>query len=161
MKYLVLVIAISLSACAAKGPLYKEVQRSSLDGQSRIVIFRKDQFVDGGSCYTVRVDDTPVGVLGNGGFLEVMVEPGEHNVSIPHLKGKTLTVPANLESNTTYYVEYNSTLNGVSGIPIGNIAVVNTDMGFALTPVPETYALAELETLRDSSEKVSCMATLK
>lgn len=161
MKFVLLLVVISLCGCAAKGAFYKDVRTQAMNGKSSITIFRKKQFADGGSCYTVWVDGKSVGVLGNGGFIEVLLEPGEHVVTIPHLDGKILRSEAVLAENQAYYVEYNSRATGVSAIPIGSMAVTSVSFNFALSPVPETYALGLLEGLRDSSKKVSCMATMK
>ncbi|MDQ2076255.1 hypothetical protein [Marinimicrobium sp. ABcell2] len=161
MKCILVLLVVVICGCAAQGDLYKDVQTQALDGKSSIVIFRKKQFTDGGSCYTVRVNGEPVGVLGNGGFLEVLLDPGKHVISIPHLDGKTLSSEAILEEGEVYYVEYNSALRGVSAIPIGAAVMTNVSFNFALSPVPEPYALEQLEGLKDSSKKVSCMATLK
>jgi hypothetical protein len=152
---------VLISGCAAKGALYKDVQTNTLNGKSSITIFRKKQFTDGGSCYTVYVDEKSIGVLGNGGFIEVLLEPGKHIVTIPHLNGKKLSSEAMLEENGKYYVEYNSVVTGVSVIPIGTLVTTNVSFDFALSPVPENYALDLLKNLRDSSKKVSCMATVK
>jgi len=161
MKYISIFMIVLISGCAAKGALYKDVQTNTLNGKSSITIFRKKQFTDGGSCYTVYVDEKSIGVLGNGGFIEVLLEPGKHIVTIPHLNGKKLSSEAMLEENGKYYVEYNSVVTGVSVIPIGTLVTTNVSFDFALSPVPENYALDLLKNLRDSSKKVSCMATVK
>ena len=161
MKYISIFLIFLIYGCAAKGAFYKDVRTKDLNGKSSITIFRKKQFADGGSCYTVNVDGQSVGVLANGGFIEVLLQPGKHTVTVPHLNGKTLSSEATLEENGAYYVEYNSVLTGVSAVPIGSAAVTNVNFNFALSPVPESYALGILEGLRDSSKKVSCMATLK
>jgi hypothetical protein len=161
MKYIFIIMVVLFSGCAAKGALYKDVQTNTLNGKSSITVFRKKQFTDGGSCYTVYVDEKSVGVLANGGFIEILLEPGKHIVTIPHINGKKLSSEAVLEKNEKYYVEYNSLVTGVNVIPIGTFVTTNVSFNFALSPVSENYALGLLKDLRDSSQKVSCMATVK
>lgn len=161
MKIYLLLITFLLTACAAGGQLYKEIQQPNLEGKSSVVVFRKKQFADGGSCYTVYVDNKPVGVWGNGGFIRVILAPGEHKISIPHMNGNTLAANANLVANQQAYLEYNSVLTGVNVIPLGTAAIANTSFNFALTPVSEDYADTLLPNLKDSSTKVSCMMALK
>jgi len=160
-KTLWIICFVLLVGCGARGPAYSEMATVELNNKSAIIVFRKDQFVDGGSCYGVRINGKEIGVLANGGFLRVLVEPGQNDILIPHVNDKKLNIAVTAELGKTTYVEYSSLLEDIYIIPVGSFAATNARFHNTLAQVKSEYAISELQNLKDSSGKPSCMATIR
>jgi hypothetical protein len=79
--------------CAAKGPKFQTIQKPS-QGKSLLYIYRKSAFAGGGVYYDVHItdnngQDTKIGTLRNGTYLEAVLNPG------------VITVWAKTESTTS------------------------------------------------------------
>jgi len=137
-----------------------------------------NKFVDSGSCYEISIDGAPIGVLANGGFLRAEEAPGEHVITVPMLEENILKLQFDLESSKPSYFQFNVSLNGPDKIPESEVLSERSSysnskgdmLGYAgelinftsvIVQVSESHALQELELLRDSSEKVACMATAR
>jgi hypothetical protein len=70
-----MVAAVLLSGCSSTGAIYREHRDIAPDG-AQIVIFRPDEFFQGGIPYLVTIDGKESGVLRNGGFSVLGVAPG-------------------------------------------------------------------------------------
>ncbi|MGF6148032.1 Protein of uncharacterised function (DUF2846) [Kingella potus] len=80
MKFLpVAFAALMLSACAATGTQFDSFKQPS-EGQSMLYVYRPKAFVGGGVHFKVAANDTVIGRLRNGGYLEKELPPGEYDI---------------------------------------------------------------------------------
>jgi hypothetical protein len=172
MRALYLVVSVvMIMGCSASGPRYSDLSFEKTPGLSEVYIYRLNKFVDGGSCYEISIDGKPVGILGNGGFLRAEISPGKHTASIPMINKNSLELLFDSEESETVYLQFNVSLNSSGGIPESEIISTRADYTYSqgelmnfnnlLVQVNSEYAIENLSSLRDSSEKVSCMATLR
>lgn len=169
-RIFILLSIIMLTGCAAGGPKFTESKFTKNPMQTEIFVFRLDKFVDGGGCYEVGLNDNPIGVLANGGFIRKEVNPGKHVIAVPMINKTHLEVSFEGKENETLYFQFNVALNDPNAIPNSKILSQKDDytntqgelMHFdnLFAQVEAEYALNELKLLRDSSVKVSCMATV-
>lgn len=154
-----IIFSLLTAGCAASGQLYKN--RSIDSGESEIIIFRKNQFVGGGQCYVIYIDGKELSSLSNGGFLRTSVPSGEHKVSV-FLMNKTFgVVSLKSKPNSKNFIEYNDTLNEIGVVSIGTSSSTSVAISSKFAEVTESYALSQLSELRDSSEKASCLVTVR
>lgn len=71
-----LFLLVLLSGCASLGPVYQKVEALPAD-QGLVYIYRPSSFVGGGVSYDVKVGETPVTTLYNGGYYPYFSAPGE------------------------------------------------------------------------------------
>lgn len=172
MRILFTVISVAMIfGCAASGPRYSDMSFETTPGLSEVYIYRLNKFVDGGSCYEISIDGKPIGVLGNGGFLRKEISPGKHTVSIPMVDKNSLELLFDSEESEPVYIQFNVSLSSSSAIPESQIISERADyknsqgelMNFnnLMAQVNQEYASENIATLKDSFEKVSCMATLR
>lgn len=167
----VLLTSLFLAACTANGTRFEEANFSFTEGKGELYIFRLNKFVDGGSCYEFSVDGRPIGVLGNGGFLRIEIDPGEHFVSVPMINKEYLQLSIEQSVENATYLQFNVSLNSEGSIPESVIISKKSDYKYSQSPVlkfnnllvqvASEYALNQLKDLRDSSVGASCMATLR
>jgi hypothetical protein len=67
-----------VSGCATLGPVYQKVGAIP-DGMSLVYIYRPSSFVGGAVAYDVKVGETVVTTLHNGGYYPYFVKPGRSN----------------------------------------------------------------------------------
>ena len=167
----ILTIVPFLFACAAGGPKYSDINFEKTPGQSEVYIFRLNKFVDGGSCYELRIDGEDVGGLGNGGFIRKEMPPGNHVASIPMVNKTHLELSFQSKMDEPTYIQFNVALNRANGIPESATISERSDYVHSrgellnfnnlLVQVKPEYALEKMAALKDSSVKVSCMATVR
>jgi len=171
MRYiLILFILVIINGCAAGGAKFGEIQFIKNDKLSEIFVFRLDKFVAGGSCYEIGIDKNSIGVLGNGGFIRKELSAGNHIITIPMIDKSQLNLSFDTDAMQTKYFQFNVALNDTKAIPESEILSKKLDYTFSqgellhfdtvFVQVRPEYAIKELQSLRDSSEKVSCMATV-
>mgnify|MGYP000448132402 CR=1 FL=1 len=83
LKITTLSIAILLSGCSAKGPVYETAPQQSLTNQSEVILFRIKKFAASGSAPCTKVNGNSYGLLKNSGFLRIPVNPGSNVISMP------------------------------------------------------------------------------
>jgi len=71
-----LLLVALLSGCASLGPVYQKVETVPAD-RGLVYIYRPSSFVGGGVSYDVKVGETPVTTLYNGGYYPYLSAPGE------------------------------------------------------------------------------------
>lgn len=71
--------ALMLSACAATGTQFDSFKQPS-EGQAMLYVYRPKAFVGGGTHFKVAANDTVIGRLRNGGYVEKELPPGEYDV---------------------------------------------------------------------------------
>lgn len=170
-KILILLSFVILYSCAAGGSKFSEINFEKPLDSAEIYVFRLNKFVDGGSCYEAKIDDEVIGVLANGGFIRKVVKPGAHEVAIPMINGERLNLAVSASSGESIYIQFNVALNSANGIPQEQIISTKSDYKYTqgelmnfynlLVQVKPDYALQQMQALKDSSVKASCMATLK
>lgn len=157
--------------CSASGPKYGEISFERSPGLTEVYIFRLNKFVDGGSCYEINLNGESVGVLANGGFIRKEINSGDYIVSIPMINKENLDLKLTAKPNESVYIQFNVALNTSKGIPDSEIISKRSDYFYSeaallnynnlLVQVRPDYAIQKLESLKDSSVKRSCMATLR
>lgn len=73
---LALLVLALVSGCASLGPVYQNVEMVPQD-KGLVYIYRPSSFVGGGVSYDVKVGETPVTTLYNGGYYPYFSDPGE------------------------------------------------------------------------------------
>ncbi len=73
---ILLFISLMLNSCTTLGPLYQKVDTVP-DDKGLVYIYRPKKLVGGGVKYKVKVGDTPITILHNGGYYPYFSEPGE------------------------------------------------------------------------------------
>ena len=165
-------ICFLLVGCAAGGALYNENNEKFAEGSTKslIIIFRENQHVSGGACYKVYLDGQKTGVLANGGFLKIYVEPGRHAISLLDNK---LNLPLQMEAGEKNYVKYSISKEELPPTAIGAETSVNFSkstyfstgvlysyqfgLNYYLAHVTSEYAIGLLPQLKDSSSSYTCL----
>lgn len=161
MKFgLIAIFAFLLTGCGASGPAFEQINLDSNQSKSEIIVFRKNQFVDGGSCYQVNVNGKELGILANGGFLRTIVDPAKHKIVLFSVRDNVLELEVSSTEHSTNYIEYNTSLAGGHFLPIGSVVSFSTSFDSSLAEVEPEYALTILKDLKESS-KTSCMGTIR
>ena len=155
-RILIVTSLLFLSACSATGPRYSELPEEPLEGKSEIVVYRLSQLAASGGCYRVSIDDTPIGILANGGYVRKIVPPGKHKVSI--ILKDSLDLEIEAKPNETNYIQYNIGLGGMSAFPVGTLSVVNMDWNVSLVDVPKDHGKKTVSNLRQSLKTHTCMS---
>lgn len=154
-RYICWVLAILLSGCATKGPTF--TQTPVVDqGKSEIIIFRKDKFAGGGSCQHLSIDGKEIGMLQSGGFIKVLVDPGEHNIILKKKAPTNATLTTT--GGKTYYLEYLTASGGIFPIPVGPVVTIVSTLQFKVDLVSKEYAMAFLPDLKDSLPSHGCFS---
>jgi len=97
-----LLVLLILSGCAGLGPVYEKIEMVP-QGKGLVYIYRPSNFIGGGSWYKVKVGETPITTLHNGGYYPYFSDPGK-----VEFWAKTETksaVTLDIEANETYYVK--------------------------------------------------------
>ena len=123
MKLLpVSIIILMLSACGATGPQFAGFKQPS-EGKSMIYVYRPQAFIGGGVHFKVAANDTVIGRLRNGGYLEKELPPGEYNIwAQTEAKRSTLI---ELKPNETQCVRAGVNLGMWVGRPYFDIVSLN------------------------------------
>jgi|TARA_R110001583_G_scaffold43838_3_gene139257 hypothetical protein len=149
VKYLThLAIAMFLVGCTATGPLFNGVSEARSD-KAIAYFFRQAAFYGSGSCPDLVIDGEKIGCLKNGGFFEVILEPGNHLVLFD--KGtwepdKDLRSNITLEKGKIYYYEYGQEMTGAFAVP--GFSMVSGRENFIRKT--EEYSLSILKKLKKS-----------
>ncbi|MBC3881666.1 hypothetical protein H8K35_07785 [Undibacterium sp. LX40W] len=172
------IVVLALSGCAASGKLYKEVVQvkpPKVDGVSRVVVLRPNEFAAGGRAAYLFVGEKEKRFVSNGGFVILDVVPAKYSISV-RLNGdnRACELDANLiESKEDYYFEIkpNSDLvlshaisagvaagfsatgkYGAAGVtPSGPTFDLKACKGFFfIYPIEKNQALKKLEVIRES-----------
>lgn len=73
---LLLLFLTFLSGCATLGPVYQKTETIP-EGKGLVYIYRPNSFIGGGVSYDVKVGETVITTLHNGGYYPYFSEPGE------------------------------------------------------------------------------------
>lgn len=111
----------SFCECFSK-PINDMIESDYDNKKAQIILTRKNRLVGSAQSHDVYVDDINVGVLKNGGKIEIPVEMGAHSVS---LKSKIKLMGKDV-SRTVIANEINSTINLLVDFkPNGNIEIIS------------------------------------
>jgi hypothetical protein len=174
-KVLLLGFAIALAGCAASGVRYSNHAAVTADlarDSTRITVFRTEQHSTyGGRAASVRVDGRFVGGCEYAGYVVFFVPPGPHVLAVDMVEMPgTCSVAADVLGGEDYYYEIEprpeSYVAGVvgnvldalgGGLLVGTLGALSAESAgkrcggaFAIRPVAEEKALAELVRLRAS-----------
>jgi Protein of unknown function (DUF2846) len=97
-----LVGVLVIAGCATLGPAFQPVSNIS-EGMGLIYIYRESAFIGGGVSYDVKVGDTVVTTLHNGGYYPYLVKPGEVELWAKTEAKSAVTV--DVKAGEVYYVK--------------------------------------------------------
>ena len=135
-----IVVAFAVVSCSASGQRFNPGLLEATDNNSKIVVYRVSQFVGGGYTASIVLDGQPMGHLKNAGFIDAAVPPGHHVIEIDKWfweTGGRYPTPLETRPGCAYFVRYDESAKRLSVVD-----------GFSV--VPETRALQELATLKES-----------
>ena len=143
-----LLFVLLLTSCAASGPAFVKVSEIIPD-KAVVYFYRQAAFYGSGSCPDLTIDQKVIGCLKNGGYLEVILEPGEHAIHFD--KGtwqpeRDLHANINLQAGKHYYYEYGQELKGAFAVP-GFAFVAGSENFFQ---IQEKHAISILMKLKKS-----------
>ena len=149
-----LLLTMSIVACSATGPIYSEKEPSELSGKSEIVVFRESKIGASGSSFCLKIDDDPIGILSNGGYLSAIVEPGKHSVKIPFKEGLELEIDT--RDGESKFIRFTIGLASMYAIPIGAVGVVSASWDMSLVSTTREDGLSEIMKLREAEVTNDC-----
>jgi len=114
-----------LSGCASLGPVYQEADLVPED-KGLVYIYRPSSFVGGGVSYDVKVGETPVTTLYNGGYYPYLSAPGE--VEFWAKTESRSAVTLDVKVGETYFVKGTVGVGLIVGRP--HLTVVPNETGF-------------------------------
>lgn len=132
------IIAPLLTGCGSTGSLYRE-HRDIASDKAQIVIFRPDEFFQGGIPYSVRINGREASVLRKGGFSVLGVTPGTVNFEIR---------AANLMQTLFRNPSLSVTTVGKERVFVRATPELGNTV--SLRVVSESLAVLELESLKES-----------
>ncbi|NCU32827.1 MAG: DUF2846 domain-containing protein [Candidatus Moranbacteria bacterium] len=124
VSLLLLALAL-LSGCAGLGPVYHKVEVIP-EEKGLVYIYRQKSFVGGGVSYDVRVGETPITTLYNGGYFPYLSDPGE--VEFWARTESKSAVTLDVKAGETYFVKGTVGVGFLVGRP--HLSVVDKEIGF-------------------------------
>jgi len=151
LQALLTVLALGMIGCSASGQAFHAGLMQTPAGESKIFVYRPDQFVGGGYTANIMLDGQLMGRLRNGGYISASVAPGRHTIEIDkafyELGGRDPTTFITAVGQI-YFVRYDQSASMMAGVPQTLPAVGIFRDGFNLIPAPA--ALQELKALKES-----------
>jgi hypothetical protein len=95
-------IVVILTGCMTLGPEFKKIETFP-DNKAIVYIYRPDSFIGGGVAYDVKVGETPIITLYNGGYYPYFSEPGEIEFWAKTEAKSSVTI--DIKPNTSYYIK--------------------------------------------------------
>ena len=117
-------IYLFLNGCATLGPVYQKVDNIQ-DGKAVVYIYRPSSLVGGGVSYNVKVGETVITTLYNGGYYPYLVEPGETEFWAQTESKSSVTL--DIKPGQTYYIKGTVGVGFIVGRP--RLIVVSSDVG--------------------------------
>ncbi len=108
MRQLIIRIATCLTCvflivgCATLGPIYQKTDKIQ-EGMGLVYIYRPSGFTGGGVSYNVKVGDTVITTLYNGGYYPYFAKPGELELWAKTEAKSAVTL--DVRAGRTYYVK--------------------------------------------------------
>ena len=87
------------------------------------------------------------------------MHPGRYEVKVAHRVGDSMSIDINAYSGTRIYVEFTTSIDRFSVIPLGTIVAVTTAFDYRLVEVTSQYADSQLLSLHDSDLDRFCTQT--
>ena len=90
------------------------------DGQANVYIARPKKFYGWARDWLLYVDDIGLGIINNGSYQFVQLDPGSHTFTVAHgSDGKTLSsLTLEVEAGTNYFFEGNVTMGWVKNVVV-------------------------------------------
>lgn len=117
-------ILLFFVSCASLGPVYQKVDKIP-DGMGLVYIYRPSSFVGGGISPDIKVGETVVTTLYNGGYFPYFVEPGE--VEFWAKTESKSAVTLDVKAEQTHYIKGTIGVGFFVGRP--HLMVVSPDVG--------------------------------
>jgi hypothetical protein len=99
---IVLLAALLVAGCATLGPAFQKVDKIP-EGVGLIYIYRESEFIGGGVNYDVKVGETVITTLHNGGYYPYFAKPGEVELWARTETKSAVTV--DVKAGEVYYVK--------------------------------------------------------
>ncbi len=116
-------ISLMLNSCTTLGPLYQKVDTVP-DDKGLVYIYRPKKLVGGGVKYKVKVGDTPITILHNGGYYPYFSEPGE--VEFWAKTESRSSVTLDMKPGQTHYIKGTVGVGFLLGRP--HLLIVSSDV---------------------------------
>jgi hypothetical protein len=135
----ILVAVLLIAGCASLGPQFQAMDKVP-EGMGLIYIYREKEFVGSGVSYDVKVGETVITTLYNGGYHPYVVKPGEVELWAKTEAKSAVTV--DVKPGEVYYVKGEVGIGFLVGRP--HLRVVAREKGeqeikdCKLIPPPET-----------------------
>ena len=109
------ITALMLAGCAATGDQFSEFNTPK-KGNGDVYIYRPSQFLGGGVAFTINLNDQPLGVLRNGGYLHKELPTGVSFLSAS--SEVTRTQKVNINENEPSCVRFSVGVGFIAGRPV-------------------------------------------
>lgn len=117
-------VVLLLSSCASLGPAYQKADKIP-EGAGLVYLYRPSSFVGGGVSYDIKVGETVITTLYNGGYYSYFAKPGE--VEFWAKTESKSSVTLDVKAGQTYYLKGTVGVGFFVGRP--HLMVVSTDVG--------------------------------
>lgn len=119
-----LVCVLLIAGCATLGPTYQKTDKIP-EGMGLVYIYRPSGFVGGGVSYDVKVGDTVITTLYNGGYYPYFAKPGELELWAKTEAKSAVTL--DVKAGKIYYVKGTVGVGFIVGRP--HLMVVSESVG--------------------------------
>ena len=117
-------VALLLSSCASLGPTYQKTDKIP-EGTGLVYLYRPSSFIGGGVSYDIKVGETVITTLYNGGYYPYFAKPGE--VELWAKTESKSSVTLDVKAGQIYYLKGTVGVGFFVGRP--HLMVVSTDVG--------------------------------
>jgi hypothetical protein len=100
--FILFVVVSFLNGCVALGPEFKKIETFP-ENKGIVYIYRPDSFIGGGVAYDVKVGNTPITTLYNGGYYPYFSEFGEIEFWAETETKSSVTL--DVKPNQSYYIK--------------------------------------------------------
>lgn len=152
-------LALLITACAATGPSYTQMQQSSgtlESGHARLYFMRGSDLVNAGLVARVHIDGIKVANLKMGGFFFTDHPAGQVKIMIdaPLNYGEAKQLFEAESGKTHYFVVDNNMGNVLVGSLVGALGTLRSSNGrFTFRSIPEAEGLNNLTTMKFSGSQ--------
>jgi len=117
-------VALLLSSCASLGPTYQKTDKIP-EGTGLVYLYRPSSFIGGCVSYDIKVGETVITTLYNGGYYPYFAKPGE--VELWAKTESKSSVTLDVKAGQIYYLKGTVGVGFFVGRP--HLMVVSTDIG--------------------------------
>jgi hypothetical protein len=131
--FFILLVLMLIAGCATTDEKYSDQPADNQIGKAQLVIFRKTEFVGGGVCFSVKVDDVEIGSLSPGGYIKYWLDPGIHKITVG--KSNQATTSWNAKDGERGFFQFTANLTNLSVMMVGNGSASSGTFGYSVFQV--------------------------